>query len=90
MDKSQIIARFGPPPDAIPMPVVLGVHWVGCIAVLSIVRPPFALDDRAHLHRARMVVIASVATAAALALRECGMSPSDAMCGAVEALHRLQ
>lgn len=89
MHSNDLVAKFGPAPEVIPVPAVLGVHWVACAALLVALRPPFAVDDRGYPHGARVLVIASAATAAAVALKSCGLSPSTALCSAVETLHRV-
>lgn len=81
--------KFGPTPERVPPSAVLGMHWVACAVLLVIVRPPFALDDHGLPHAARIAVIASTATAAALALKMCGLTPATALCSAVETLHRV-
>lgn len=83
------VIKFGPAPERVPPFAVLALHWVACATLLVIVRPPFALDDHGLLHAARIAVVASTATAAAFALKACGLSPSTALCSAVETLHRV-
>lgn len=61
---ANLTKKFGPPPPPVADAVVLGVHFVVCVLILAVMKPPFVLEGNEQTSPWRLLFIAMVATSA--------------------------
>ena len=86
-------SKFGPPPPTmLPPHVVLVGQAAACVALLTVLQPPFALappettDGVSRLCAMRVLVASATTTGATWLLHVCGARPADTFRGACELL----
>lgn len=77
MSERAAALRYGERPVACSWKVVWGGHLALGALLLSVIRPPFVLDESGTLDARRVAAVAGACTALTASLCACGVGPYD-------------